>query len=237
MPTHQRPALGGVPPGMFLAGGICAALVHATRTGKGVVVDTSLLNGATWALSPDMAYASLSGQELPMPTDKPRSPITQTYRTADARFITLMCIDEARYWAQGCRAVGVEEYIEAYPDPASRRAAWEPMTAHFREVIGKMTQAELVARLRAEDCIFSLFQTPPEVVADQAVVDNGYLMSHPDHPTLKLSAAPAQFDDEMPTIRRHGPSIGENSREILVELGYSSDEIEALIRDNVTAIS
>jgi crotonobetainyl-CoA:carnitine CoA-transferase CaiB-like acyl-CoA transferase len=237
MPTAQRPALGDVPTGMFFAGGICAALVHTMRTGKGVVVDTSLLNGATWALSPDMAYASLSGEQLPMPTNQVRSPITQTYRTADARFITLMCIDEARYWAQACRAVGVEEYIEAYPDPASRRAAWEPMTVHFREVIGQMTQSELVARLRAEDCIFSLFQTPPEVVADRAVVDNGYLMSHPDHPTLKLSAAPAQFDDEIPSIRRHGPSIGEHSREILLELGYSDADIDVLLRDSVTAIS
>jgi len=44
--TSPRPALGDVPSGMFLAGGICAALVHAQRTGEGVLVDTSLLNGA-----------------------------------------------------------------------------------------------------------------------------------------------------------------------------------------------
>src|SRR5947207_9553500 len=49
----QRPALGDVPSGMFLAGGICAALVHTLRTGKGCVVDTSLLNAAMWTLGPD----------------------------------------------------------------------------------------------------------------------------------------------------------------------------------------
>ena len=61
----QRPALGDVPSGMFLAGGICAALVHTLRTGKGCVVDTSLLNSAMWTLGPDMAYSSITGHEMP----------------------------------------------------------------------------------------------------------------------------------------------------------------------------
>src|SRR3974390_1147808 len=64
-PVGQRPAQGDVPTGMFLAGGVCAALVHAQRTGQGVVVDTSLLSGAVWTLGPDLAYASLAGHEAP----------------------------------------------------------------------------------------------------------------------------------------------------------------------------
>ena len=61
----QRPALGDVPSGMFLAGGVCAGLVHTLRTGKGCVVDTSLLNSAMWTLGPDMAYSSITGHEMP----------------------------------------------------------------------------------------------------------------------------------------------------------------------------
>ena len=61
----QRPAQGDVPSGMFLAGGICAGLVHTLRTGKGCVVDTSLLNAAMWTLGPDMAYSSIMGQQMP----------------------------------------------------------------------------------------------------------------------------------------------------------------------------
>ena len=63
---------------------------------------------------------------------------------------------------------------------------------------------------------------------DQAVIDNGYLMAHPVRADLRLSAAPAQFDDELPSIRRPGPAIGEHSREILSELGYSREQIDAL---------
>jgi crotonobetainyl-CoA:carnitine CoA-transferase CaiB-like acyl-CoA transferase len=228
-PTPQRPAQGDVPTGMFFAGGICAAIVHATRTGQGIVVDASLLNGATWTLSPDMAYASLANAQLPMGSGGPPSPITQTYKTADARFVTLMMIDEARYWDQACRALRLDDLIASHPDPASRLQDRLALTERVREAVAAMTKAELEKRLRAEDGIYSVMATPPEVVQDQAVVDNGYLMPHPTHPTLRLAAAPAQFDDELPAIRRGAPDLGQHSREILEQLGYQRDEIQQLL--------
>ena len=91
------------------------------------------------------------------------------------------------------------------------------------------TYPALADRLTRENCIFSFVASPPEVVADSAVVDNGYLMAHPTHPPLRLAAAPAQFDNELPEIRRPGPEKGEHTREILEQLGYSGKEIEALI--------
>jgi crotonobetainyl-CoA:carnitine CoA-transferase CaiB-like acyl-CoA transferase len=229
MPTPQRPAQGDIPTGGFFAGGICAALVHAVRTGRGVVVDTALLNGATWTLGPDMAYASLGGTTLPMSSGAVRSPFTQTYRTADGRFVTLMMIDESRYWAQACRALGVEDLIESHPDPGTRRADWAPLTERVRMVIGGIGRDELESRLRAEGCIYSFFQSPPEVLRDPAVIENQYVMPHPTEPRLRLSAAPAQFDDELPSIRRPGPRKGEHTRDILGEIGYRGDEIESMI--------
>ena len=96
-----------------------------------------------------------------------------------------------------------------------------------------MTRAELEPRLRDEGCIFSFFASPPEVLADPAVVDNGYAMAHPTHPTLRLAAAPVQFDDELPTMRRGGPERGEHTVEVLAELGYDEQEIATLFADAV----
>ncbi len=65
LPVGQRAGQGDIPSGMFLAAGICAALVGVARTGEGVVVDTSLLGSAMWTLAPDLAYASIAGHEPP----------------------------------------------------------------------------------------------------------------------------------------------------------------------------
>ena len=97
------------------------------------------------------------------------------------------------------------------------------------------THAEIDAALRAEGCIFSFYASPPEVLADEATTANRYAVPHPTHPTLRLSAAPAQFDDELPEIRRPAPAIGEHTREILADLGYTADEITGFVDDGVVA--
>jgi crotonobetainyl-CoA:carnitine CoA-transferase CaiB-like acyl-CoA transferase len=141
----------------------------------------------------------------------------------------LMMLDEERYWGPTCRALGREEFIEKYADGAVRRAAWSEICNELADTIGSLERDELLERLTRENCIFSFVASPPEVVVDPAVTDNGYLMVHPDHPSLRLAAAPAQFDNELPAIRRHGPDKGEHTREVLTELGYTGEEIEALI--------
>ena len=232
-PTQQRPAMGDLPSGMFLAGGICAALVHVLRTGTGIEVDTSLLGAAAWTLAPDLGYSSMSGEQLPTSPESGRSALTLQYRTADARWVTLMMIDEARYWDQACRALGLDDLIAAYPDPASRRAGWSDTHARISTAVAGLDRAELERRLRQENCIFAFLAAPPEVLADPAVEANGYLMAHPDHPTLKVAAPPVQFDNTLPAVRRPGPELGEHSVEVLGELGYSAEEVERLAADGV----
>ncbi len=234
-PTRQRPALGDGPSGMFLAGGICAGLVHVGRTGKGIVVDTSLLGSAAWTLGPDLAYTTLAGEQMPMAADEQVSPLVRQYRTVDGRWVSLMMIDEARYWEQACRALGLDDLVTRYPDPAARRAGWPVIHERINAVITTLDHAELEAKLRAQGCIFSFFATPMEVVADPAVVENGYLMRHPEHPDVRLAAAPVQFDDELPSARRPGPTLGQHSREVLTELGYGETEILRLLDDKVIA--
>ena len=231
----QRPALGDVPSGMFLAGGVCAALVHVLRTGKGCVVDTSLLNGAMWTLGPDMAYSSITGQQMPRMklASGVTSPLVGVHRTKDSRWLMLSMLDEPRYWAPTCRALQLPELAEQFADDAQRREHWPALTPLFAEQIASQTRAELEPRLRDEGCICSFFASPPEVLADHAVVENGYAMSGDTHPRLRLAAAPAQFDDELPAARRGAPQHGEHTSEVLAELGYTTDEIDSLFGDGV----
>jgi crotonobetainyl-CoA:carnitine CoA-transferase CaiB-like acyl-CoA transferase len=233
----QRPALGDVPSGMFLAGGVCAGLVQTLRTGKGCVVDTSLLNSAMWTLGPDLAYSSITGNEMPRANLAAgmMSPLVGVHRTNDSRWLMLSMLDEERYWAPTCRALELPELIDRYATADDRRPHWPEFVPMFAAQIASVTRAELEPRLRAEGCIFSFFASPPEVLADQAVIDNGYAMADPAHPNLRLAAAPVQFDDQLPAVRRPAPAQGEHTVEVLSELGYTDDEVKGLFADGTVA--
>ena len=227
-PAGQRPGLGDLPSGMFLVGGVCAALVKAARTGQGSVVDVALLNSATWTLGPDLAYASVTGEQMRLAT-RPRSPLTYTYKTSDGRFVGLMMINESRYWRACTTALGLDELGARFADDTERRAHWAQLREPFERAVAGLTCEEVGARLTAASCIHAFFATPVDVLADPSVQANGFLMEHPGHPTLRLSAAPVQFDDRFPEVRLAGPGIGEHTTEILTSLGYSPAEVVELV--------
>jgi crotonobetainyl-CoA:carnitine CoA-transferase CaiB-like acyl-CoA transferase len=87
---------------------------------------------------------------------------------------------------------------------------------------------EVIAGLRRHDTIFAALATPLEVLADPQVAANGYFPAHPVHPRARLAAAPVQFDDTLPEIRRAAPGIGEHTESVLAEFGVSEAEIATL---------
>jgi crotonobetainyl-CoA:carnitine CoA-transferase CaiB-like acyl-CoA transferase len=228
----QRGAMGDAPSGAMLAGAIAAALFQRERTGRGMVVDVSLLSFAVWQLGVDLTATTILRREPEkMGSGTVRSnPLVGAYRTADDRWLMLGMIDDPRHWAPACRALGFPELIDdpRYLDTAARAANAESLQARVAAAIGSRTLAELRDRLSAEDTIFSALASPLEVVDDPQVVANGYLAPHPTHPTARLACAPMQFDDAPVTVRRAAPAIGEHTDEILSEAGFDADEIAAL---------
>ena len=152
LPVGQRAGQGDIPSGMFLAAGVCAALVGVSRTGEGVVVDTSLLGSAMWTLAPDLAYTSIAGHEPPRTRADPaaRSPLVGQHQTADGRWLSLSMLDEDRYWAPTCRALGLQGLIEQFPDAATRNANRLHIYQQISASIAGGTHDDVDAALRAE---------------------------------------------------------------------------------------
>jgi crotonobetainyl-CoA:carnitine CoA-transferase CaiB-like acyl-CoA transferase len=229
MPTAMpAPAFGDSQTGFALASGVVAALLHRERTGKGTVVDTSLLGTGMWAMQTAIVTATLLGKDdMRRPPRGSGAPLVNSYRTKDGRFVHLS-MDQQHYWPSFCDAVGHPEWKT---DPLlATHEAREKNGAHCVKLVealfAERTLAEWKEVLAGQRGPFDPVQRVGELARDPQVVANGFLADVQDEVgrTLRLVAPPVQFDGA-PYATRRAPGHGEHTDEVLAEAGYAMDEI------------
>ena len=235
----QRAAFGDVMSGMALAGGIAAALFRRSVTGKGGLVDVSLLGTGMWNLAPDILASDLLGKDpreaVGAGAKAPPNPLVGSYPSSDHRIMMLNMLQGDRYWPGFCRAMDREDLIEnpryaTFDDRAENRAELADV---IRKEFSSRTRDEWAERLTREECVWTAVQTPMEAAADRQTVANGYLPKHPTHPKGKLVASPVQYNNGMVEIERGAPELGQHTEEILQELGVDWDDITRLKSEGV----
>jgi crotonobetainyl-CoA:carnitine CoA-transferase CaiB-like acyl-CoA transferase len=230
-PISQRGAFGDRNGGMSLAFGIAAALLRRATTGEGSVVDVSLLATAMWTLSSDVLSA-LQGATPRAPGGRVMvNPLVATYRTADARHIQLVFLESDRYWAPFCELVGRPDLATdpRFADHHARDQHATELAAALDEEFATRTYEEWKALLAEIDAPWAPMQAVEELLDDPQVIANDYLgeVTLEDGSGYRLPRVPVQFDERPPDLRR-APEHGEHTEEILLELGYSWDDIAAL---------
>lgn len=232
-PISQRGAMGDRNGGMALAFGIAGGLLKRERTGRGSVVDVSLLATAMWTLSSDLLTA-LQGQPLPRPGNRSDTvnPLTATYRSSDGRFIQLMFLQADRYWPDLCGALARPDLLEdsRFVDLAARRANSSACMAELDREFGQRTFEECKSLLGTIDAPWAPVQRIDELLDDPQVAANGYIgevENDGNGSSYRLPAVPVQFDEQPPNLQR-APELGEHTELILMELGYSWEEVEKL---------
>jgi crotonobetainyl-CoA:carnitine CoA-transferase CaiB-like acyl-CoA transferase len=235
-PLSPRGAFGDRNGGMALAFGIAAALLRRVQTGEGSVVDVSLMASAMWTLSSDVLSA-LQGAAPRAPAGRMViNPLVATYRTSDDRHVSLVFLESDRYWAPFCALVGRDDLAAdpRFADHASRGAHADECAAALDEVFAARTFAEWKALLAQIDAPWAPVQAVEELLDDPQVLANDYLgeVALDDGGSYRLPRVPVQFDEQAPDLHR-APEHGEHTESVLVELGYSWDEITALGADGV----
>lgn len=231
-PISQRGAMGDRNGAMALAFGIAAALLKRERTGKGELVDVSLLATAMWTLSSDV-LAALGGDEPMRVTGRGSTPnpLVGVYRTKDGRHIQLVFLEGDRYWASFCTLVGRDDLAvdPRYVDLAARRQNSAECVAALDAVFAERTFEEWKTLLADLDAPWAPVQAVTELIDDPQVVANGYVgeVALDDGSTYRLPNVPVQFDGRAATQSR-APEHGEHTEAILAELGYDWDSIIAM---------
>lgn len=228
-PVMQRAAYGDSVGAMTIAGGIAGALFGRERGQEPAVVDISLLGTALWMTAPDVLMSTALPADMPKFTrESPPNPIVNSYRTRDGRWLQLNMLQPDRYWADLCRHLDRPDLItdERFADAASRFEHRRECVAELDAVIGSRTLAEWRERFATLEGVWAPMQSARELHDDPQAIENDYLpeVEGSDGVRFKLVANPVQFDETSPQLRP-APAHGEQTDEVLLELGMSYDEI------------
>ncbi len=231
------PAKVGVPitdisAGFLACNGILSAYIHALKTGQGQLVDTSLLEaGIAYTIWESSGY--FANGEIPGPLGSAHrvSAPYQALRTADG-YINIGAATQ-NTWEQFCRAVGLESLVEdpRFKQPGDRKARESELAALLEETLSRQTTAYWLEVLDRAGVvagpILNMAQVyqDPHVQARNMVVD----LEDPEAGLLRHIGIPVKLSATPGTVRRRAPALGEHTREILAESGFTSQEVEDLL--------
>ncbi len=215
--------------GMYIAGGISAALLHRERTGEALTVDVSLLAAGMWTLSTGIALSGLYGTPVQQrPVESSLGPMVTTYKTSDDRFIAMNCLQGHRYFPDLCRVLGLGDQSA---DPRFSSAEefgrnGEDVRQLLANAFRKLTFKEALSLLADFSGQWGPVQASDQVAADGQVLANDLLgeMTTSTGHTMTAVRPPIQFN-ESPAELGQSPQFNQHCEEILAELGYDAEGI------------
>jgi alpha-methylacyl-CoA racemase len=209
---------------LYLAFGLMAALFERQRSGRGQVVDAAMVDGASSLMS---IFHGL--QAAGQWDDRARganlldggAPFYDTYATSDGRHVALGAL-EPKFFAELAQRIGLpERFVKRQYD----RRLWPEMRAAIAAILATRTRDEWGALLEGSDAclapVLSLTEAPrhPHAQARAAFADVGGVTQPAPAPRFSRSVA---------TAPKAAPLAGAHSEAVLLEAGFTRDEIATL---------
>lgn len=222
--------------GMNLASGILAALFRAKNTGEGDQVVVSLFHSGVWDVSLFLQAAQYGDASTQFPISRRQiaNQLNMTHKTSDGRWFQLaMPRYDAMYNKFVSEVLGRQDLVD---DP--RFFPQTHLQEHLDEFydlmvaeIGRFTSQELSAVMNKADIPYAICQNWQEVLQDEQAWGSDILakVQFPNGKERTMVRTPVLFaETELPPYERGG-FLGEHTREVLAGLGYSADEVDAMI--------
>lgn len=233
-PFPLRTGFGDHVTSLATAAGILAGLVERQRTGKGRLVEASLMRAANYVLGSDLGIQHTFGK---VASTRPRvaqvSPLSNYFKTRDEKWVCLVSRQGGRDWEQICKAVGRMDLFadERFKSARGRRTHAVELVGALDEAFGALTLEEAARGLDEADIVWAPVQTPAEAINDPQLLAAGGVVEVPlpDGGSFKGSASPVRFPGADDGPKGPTPRQGEHTRAVLAELGYSDAQIEAMI--------
>jgi crotonobetainyl-CoA:carnitine CoA-transferase CaiB-like acyl-CoA transferase len=217
---------------MSLASGILAALFARERTGVGQKVDASIYGTMIAMQGMEIDYTSITGQE---PERAGRGHqflhgVWGAFPTRDGH-ICIAGVDDKR-WPAFCKIMGIERLQNdpEFGDNVVRNFHGDKIAAVLDKIFPNKSSKEWLKELNDADILATEVVDYRAMLASEQARVNGYLqeLDHPVAGKVLVSGCSVSINGEVERQARPAPEHGQHCEEVLLELGYSWEQIGAL---------
>jgi formyl-CoA transferase len=207
--------------GVFACYGILAAVVARQRTGRGQLVETSLIE-STVAFLAENAANFFEGGPPPDRARRTHQALVFAFVARDGRPLVIHLSSPQKFWAGLTTAIGREE-LQSDPrfrDRAARSKNYDALDALLAQTFRTRDRDEWLMLLRGEDVPCGPLSDLAEVFADPQVKFLGLKkeLPHPRRGTVAVVGSPVRLSDTPVQISRAAPELGEDTESVLRSL-------------------
>jgi crotonobetainyl-CoA:carnitine CoA-transferase CaiB-like acyl-CoA transferase len=239
-PVKTGNSVADINAGILAASGILAAYVHRLKTGRGQIVDTSLMEAALQQTYWQAAIYFATGTS-PGPTGSAHvlTAPYQAFRTRDG-WINIGGANQAN-WERIAEVLGHREWCvdPRFATNSDRIEHRETLAAVMEEVLAKRDSGEWLARFDAAGVPAGPVHDMEQALNHAQTLSRGMVLEleHPEAGATRALGCPVHFSATPTRIDRPAPRLGEHTREVLAECGYGDHEIDALIAAGVVHVA
>jgi alpha-methylacyl-CoA racemase len=211
--------------GLMAAVGILAALHEARRSGDGQLVDVSMTDGAqSWLAM--VAGRYFCDERVPKRGESELAGGIICYRPYEAKDGWVTCgALEQKFWAAWCRGVGREDLIEHQFDRPGSEAHKQA-----EEIFRSRTREEWRDFNDEHDCCIEPVLAVDEALSSEQTAAREMVveLDQPGIGAVRQLGPPVKLSRTPAGIQRPAPALGEHTKDVLSEAGYSEAEVEAM---------
>ena len=233
-----------IPPSSFgdnstactMAAAISAALYKQKCTGEGSKIVVSLYGQAIFNMPEPILSIQCSDLDKYPKSRLENTPLNNTYKCGDGKWIMVCCHEYERYFPYFMRIIGREDLIEnaEYNTFAKGNERCREIVGIIADGFGRFERDELDRVLQENDIPHAIVANVYDLMDSQQAKDNLYFNTFDiGDQTFTECATPVKFGGVTLPPRERAPYLGEQSSQILRELGYREEQIAELMERGV----
>jgi crotonobetainyl-CoA:carnitine CoA-transferase CaiB-like acyl-CoA transferase len=231
-PLRAGTSVNDIMGGMFGAMGAMAALAQRAVTGKGQEVQSALFENNVFLMAQHMMQFAVTGQAAaPMPSRISAWAVYDVFTVRGGEQIFLAVVSDTQ-WIEFCKAF---ELADLQADPRlvtnnDRVRARDWLMPVLRERMAHHSAAELSRVFEDHGLPFAPIMQPQDLFHDPHLLATGGLaaMQLPDGRQTQVPLMPITMGGHRPGVRSNPPRLGEHTDALLLQAGYTADEIRQL---------